>query len=141
MMLIIYGALLLGTCASAMNTDIQKFADRGHYNFFKKPRQVRFVGQDLDLIEQKDVVVDYGPFVSLVHDWSNNLIIATAVLLSSSSDKMVVTVKKKTDVDWTNVYCVEHTITQKSDYFMGFTLETYLKDKIKRFERSLPKDL
>ncbi len=133
---IIFGLLFLASFLPAMNKDVQKFSDRGHYNFSAKKRQVRFVDDNYKKIEKNDISSDCELSSSLVHEQRNNLIIARAALLLKGSETITVTVKKRTDVDWTNVYSVEHSIVRKGDYFIAFILESYLKNKIKEFENS-----
>jgi hypothetical protein len=64
-------------------------------------------------------------------------VIATAMLLSKSSQEIVVTVKKRTDIAWTNVYSIEHNVKNNVNYATSFSLEAYLKGKIKIFEDTL----
>jgi hypothetical protein len=114
---------------------------KGHYDVHKKSqyfyRSVKLGTQGLQAIEEKSGSDTSKPFSSLVHDKSSNLIIATAMLLSKSSQEIVVTVKKRTDIAWTNVYSIEHNVKNNVDYATSFSLEAYLKEKIKRFENSL----
>lgn len=132
--------LLCAPCVLAMDKRVEKNPHRSHYDFHKKTQyfyRQRKVVQDSKAAEEKGGSNANKPLASLIHDKSNHLIIATTALSSSEFQEIVVTVKKRTDVDWTNVYCVEHKITKNSDYFIGFMLEAYLKEKIKAFESAL----
>lgn len=133
--------LLYAPCVLSMDKKSANNLKKGHYDFHKKPqyfyRSVKPGPQSLQAIEEKSGSDTSKPFSSLVHDKSNNIIIVTATLLSKSSQEVVVTVKKRTDVHWINVYSIEHNVKNNVDYATSFSLEAYLKEKIKIFEDTL----
>lgn len=125
-----------------MDKKVVKHPNKGHYDFRKVPqyyyRWAKPVTQDLQVVAQESCSLNnHKPLVSLIYEKESCLIIATAKLLSSDFQDVIVTVKKRTDIEWTNVYSIHHNVKKNSDYAISFLLEAYLKDKIAMLENSL----
>lgn len=134
--------IICGSYTLAMDKRIARNPDKGLNDLYKKSPY--FYKSTKSCISVPQVTAKESslspfvkPFASLIYDRENNLIIATAMLLSNCSQSIIVTVKKRTDIDWTDVYSIEHNVKRNIDYAFMFLLERHLKEKIKVFEGTL----